>query len=165
MMSQSLKTLGLTHEAVTFGLLCVPVGVAIGLFVSRDANDGSLGYFAVFAALSAFLVSTFLWWLLIQRTNKRTNRRAVTVGILTGLLSHWLCWYLMLLWSNVDFWLLGGTGSSLGEAPMNPLFGIAGVLALCLWSWALFAWVTVGAGIGIALVWLWAGRATFGSGR
>ena len=108
-------------QALLYGLLCAPVGLVIGFFVASEASDGVYRCFSFYAALAAFLMSAFLWWLMIQRSNKPSSGRAVAVGILSGLLSHWLCWFLILLWSNVDFWLLNGAGSSLGEAPMDPL--------------------------------------------
>jgi hypothetical protein len=145
------KCLAIRHPAVFYGLVCVPIGVAIGLFVSRDAGGDGFGLFPVSAALSAFLTSAFFWWLIIQRKNQPSRKRAVVVGILSGLFSHWLCWYFMILWANLDFWLFGGTGSSLGEAPIDPLSGVVGALAYSLWSWLFFAWLTVSVAVILAL--------------
>jgi hypothetical protein len=141
----------ISRQALLYGLLCTPVGIAIGLFIALDSAASGFRYFYLYSGLAAFMTASFMWWLLIGRPEKPSGTRAVAVGALSGLLSHWLCWYLMLLWVNVDFYWLGGSGSSLGEAPITPLPGLVAVFAFCFWSWLYFGWLTVAAAVAIAL--------------
>ena len=149
--------------SLLFGLLCAPFGLAVGVFVAATATGTGYGAFALWAPLAAFFTSALLWRLLVERRRRgvvvRRRWIAALAGAVSGALSHWLCWYLLLLWSNVTYWLAGTPTSSLGEPPVDPITALAAALVFSAWSLAFFGVVTVPAGAGLAVIWhSWLGR-------
>lgn len=136
-----------------FAALFALVGLLVGRAVSWDAIGSGWALFPLYAVLAGFVTAFALWQRLIGARPSVRRRRALVTGALTGLLSHPLCWWLLILGANIDH-LLFGTVSSLGEPPMNPLQGLVGALGYSLFSLYLVGWLTVLAGVLLAwLVW------------
>ena len=130
-------------KSIVMGTLCAPIGVVIGLFIGLDAIGSGYEFFAVYAGAAAFLTPTLLWRLIVARTEAYTILRGALTGAISGVLSHFVTWYLFILSSNVCYWAFGGCKDSLGEGPMNPLEGLAGAAGLSFFSLLFFGWITV----------------------
>lgn len=128
------------------GALCGAVGILVGLWVSLTATGAGYERFPVYAFLAAFAGGAGLWWFVLARQGRYSLRRGAAAGALAGLVSHYFCWYLLILDNNLCFWLLGGCGSSLGEPPIDPLNGLWGAAVFTLGSLLFFGWLTVPAG-------------------
>ena len=131
--------------SLVYGILFALGGIGVGLFVyfvSSRNNDKQ--FFFVFSGLGGFLTAYYASkFLVVKKDGIRFNRFFWT-SILVGLLSHWTCWYLMILFINIDYWLLDSYfhGRSLNE-PINILIGLPGAFGLCIWSWIFCGWLTV----------------------
>lgn len=125
------------------GSLCGLAGIAIGGYVSLTAIGEGYELLPLFAGLAAFLTGAISWWLLLERPAKYTLLRGGLAGTLAGLISHYLCWYLLILFRNICYWGWGGCTSSLGEPPVDPLNGLWGAAVLTLGSLLFFGWLTV----------------------
>ena len=143
-----------THfrQSLVMGLVCAPVGFAAGYILLSDSTDGGLKYFQYYAAVAAFIAPALMWWLLVERKNKLTLGRGLGAGALGAAFAHYVCWYLMIVGSNVDYWLLQGPASSLGEAPIDVINGLWGAAGYTLLSYLVVGWATlpIGALIGLA---------------
>lgn len=145
-------------RSLGMGIVCGVVGAAIVALVLASphaADDLWADYFFLFAGIGAFITATLLWQCFIERKSSLNLPRAICVGCLSGFLSHYLCWYLLLLSANMSYWIFGYPVSSLGEAPIDPITALWGGLVYCLWSWLLVGWITVPVGGVIGGCYLW----------
>jgi hypothetical protein len=134
------------QHSLVMGALCGVVGLGVGIVVRVNATGGGYEAFPLYASLAALLTGTAAWWLLVALPAAYRSLRGALAGALAGLVAHYVCWYLMILGSNVCYWLWGACVGSLGEPPVDPLYGLLGAAALSLGSLLLFGWLTVPAG-------------------
>jgi hypothetical protein len=137
------------------GALCLPVGLVVGLLVGSDAIGDGWEYFFCYTTAAAFLAPALIWRLLVEKRRKMGTLRYLLAGALSAAAAHYLSWYFMIIGENVDYWLLGGPGSSLGNAPIDPLNGVWGAMVYSLYSYVFWGWLTLPAG---ALIGLFVGR-------
>lgn len=78
-----------------------------------------------------------------MRRGQYTIARGVVAGALTGVVGHYLAGYVLILTSFISYKITGQPVSSLGEQPVDPLFGLIGAAGLALWGLILFGWLTV----------------------
>jgi hypothetical protein len=138
-------------------LLGALAGTGIGLWVSRNSTAGDWAGFPIFAALAGALTAGFFWWFLLARRGRYHVRRGILAGMLAGFSGHWICWYLLIMTRNVCYWTTGGCLSTLGERPVDPLYGLWGAVVLSAASLLLFGWLTIPLGAllgGLAAAWL-----------
>ena len=100
-------------------------------------SKGSLQELIFASAVAAFIVGTILWRKVFARGRRSTFWRGVTVGVLVGVLSHQLAWYLAMLWSY-----LGGAQGSLGERTIDPLNGLWASIVYSALSLVVVGWIT-----------------------
>lgn len=128
------------------GALCAAVGAGVGLYLGFMTGGGDYRWFPLPAGLAAFAAGATFWRLLAGRGGAPSIRRGVVAGSLAGLISHYLCWYLLILGSNVCHWTTGGCTSSLGEPPIDPINGLWGAAVLATGSLLVIGWLTIPAG-------------------
>lgn len=148
------------YHPIIMGLLCSSVGVVVGLYLfnfmgANQYNDGWKNHFYIFAGIAAFITSAFFWWLLIERKQSKSIAKATWTGFLSGLVAHYVCWYLLLLAANFSYWILGTGGSSLGEPPIDPLNALWMIIVYCFFSWVICGWITAPAGALIGGGYMW----------
>jgi hypothetical protein len=131
------------RTTLLMGTLCGVAGLLIGLWVSLTATGEGYELFAVYAFMAAFIVASSLWWLILARRRTYSLGRGAVAGALAGLLSHYVCWYLLILGSNVCYWVWGGCRSSLGEPPIDPLNALWAAAVFSAGSLLFFGWLTV----------------------
>jgi len=134
------------------GLVAGISGSLVGLIVSNTASGSGYELFPLYAALAAFLSAALFWWLLLGRKNNYTIVRGVFAGGLASIVSHYLCWYLLILAQNLCYWVWKSCTSSLGEPPADPILGLLGAAGLSFFSLIFYWWLTVIPGILIAVV-------------
>jgi hypothetical protein len=128
-----------------FALQFLLIGVVVGIFISMNATSEDYRFFYIYSGTSGFITAWLTSYFLIERPNKPTDARFVLTTVIVGLLSHWLCWYLIEIELNIRYYLLN---EYFYEPPMNLLTSLYGAFAFCLWSWMFFGWAT---GLGAAL--------------
>lgn len=142
-------------RSLLMGAFYSPVGIVIGVFVWRTAVGEGYQWFPVYAGVAAFLASCFFWWLFVERKKRSQIRFGVIAGTMSGLLSHYVCWYLQIIGSNIQYWLFDSFKSTLGEPPIDLLNGLWGALSLSLWSWLFLGWITIPLGALIGGLFIW----------
>lgn len=128
------------------GAVCCPVGVLVGYILFRDAIGDGWDTFPCYSGTAAFLAPATVWWLLVEKKQLYSVLRGSVAGALGALTAHYLCWYLEIIYYNINYWLLGGPGSSLGEPPIDPLNGLWGALVFSLYSYLFVGWITIPVG-------------------
>lgn len=132
-------------RTVLFASLCTPVGVGVGVYL-KLTSIGDYSEFPYYSGLAAFLAPAAIWYLMIERNKKIGIGRGVGAGILGAALSHFVCWYLMIIGANIEYWVLGRQVGSLPGPPMNPLEGVLGAFTYSMLSFLFLGWVTLPAG-------------------
>ncbi|MCB0156389.1 MAG: hypothetical protein KDF65_16450 [Anaerolineae bacterium] len=146
------------RKVLPISLLAGLCGLIGGSWVWWLASGAGYELFPAAAALAAWGTTAFFWWLIVVRRNNYTLKAGLLAGGLSGLVSHWLCWYLLIVGANGCYWLTGGCASSLGEPPIDPLNGVWGALAFSLLSLLFVGWVTVPLGMLVGAAWVWRQR-------
>ena len=131
-------------HSLLFGLLCSPVGIGFGIILRiKDwgvtHGDGYGLGFESSAGIAAFLDPCFIWYIMIERRERISVSRGITVGVLGAALAHFVCWYLLLLSSYIKHLYLG----KLIENVIDPLLGILAALTYSLVSLPLFGLLTL----------------------
>jgi len=139
------------NPSLLFAFAYALVGLGMGIFVTVTAI-GDYRFFFLYSTLAAFITAYVLWKLIMEKRTHAFKRFALLTGGLSGILSHYVCWYFLYVSANVCYWSVGGCTDSLGEAPANLVVALLGAFALSFWSLLLFGWVTIIAGIVIAMV-------------
>jgi|GEM_PF-7028211 hypothetical protein len=127
-----------------FGLLFSIVGIMLGLWITFISTNKDYDYFFIYSSISGFLTAKLLAKYVIERRNDFSQKNLLIVSILTGLMSHWLCWYMINIGLNFRYWILG---EHFFSPPVDPLSGILWVFNLCLFSWIIVGWATVLGGV------------------
>jgi ABC-type Na+ efflux pump permease subunit len=98
------------------------------------------------AGIAAFLAPCFIWYIMIERRERISVSRGITVGALGAALAHFVCWYLFLLSNYIEKLYLG----KLTEYVLGPLEGILAALTYSFVSLLLFGLIIlpIGALIG-----------------
>ena len=141
-------------------LLIVRFGFALSYAAFFGATSALAGWFLpailmaegwenfwLYSGSASFLVAWGLSYLLIQRRHACNTMRMVAVGTAIALMSHWFCWYLLLLLTYIQ---------SLWWAPSDamlatPLQAIPMASGYALLSLAFFGWTSVPISIGICI--------------
>ena len=131
-------------HSLLFGLLCSPVGIGVGIILRINdwgiaSGDGyGLGFISS-AGIAAFLAPCFIWYIMIERRERISVSRGITVGALGAALAHFVCWYLFILSNYIEKLYLG----KLTEYVLGPLEGILAALTYSLVSLPLFGLLTL----------------------
>ena len=131
-------------HSLLFGLLCSPVGIGVGIILRINdwgvaSGDGyGLGFISS-AGIAAFLAPCFIWYIMIERRERISVSRGITVGALGAALAYFVCWYLFLVSSYIEHLYLGEST----EKVVGPLGGILAALTYSLVSLPLFSLLTL----------------------
>jgi hypothetical protein len=127
-----------------FGLLFSVVGLIVGVWITNTAVNEDYNHFYIYSTISGFITAKLIAKYLIEKRNRYTNPMYVVAAVLSGLLSHWVCWYIITLGLNFRYWVLG---EHFFSKPLDPLSGFFVVLTFCLFSWVFVGWATIIGGI------------------
>ena len=137
------------------GLFCCPIGILIGIYISISAIGSGYDWFPFYAGLASFLTPLGFWIILIETHRTYRISLGIAVGILSGIISHYVCWYLWIISANVQHLFFDSFHSSLGDPPMNLIEGFTGSLGLTYFSLLFFGWLTIPAGGIIGGIYCW----------
>lgn len=126
-----------TIAALTLGA----AGVLCAWPFFRAADNAAWQLMIPLSGLAAFIVGGLSSFILHDERSRHPRLRGVLAGVLTGILSHPLAWYLGILFN-----FFRGARGSLGEEPLGPVDGLLGALVLSASSWLLAGWLTVSVG-------------------
>ena len=138
-------------RSLLFGLMCSPVGIGVGIFLRNNdwgvaSGDGyGLGFISS-AGIAAFMAPCFIWYIMIERRERISVSRGITVGVLGAALAHFVCWYLFILSGYIEKLYLGKSIENI----IDPLSGILTALTYSSFSLLFFGLLTlpIGALIG-----------------
>ena len=142
-------------RVLPISLLAGLFGLAGGASVWWIARGQGYEVLPFAAGLAAFGTTAFFWWLIVVRRNQYKAKDGALAGGLSGLVSHYACWYLYLMGANLCYWLTGGCVSSLGEPPIDLLNGLWGTFIFSLVSLMFLGWATVPLGMLVGAIWAW----------
>jgi hypothetical protein len=78
-------------DALKFGILNSICGIIVGLIYSIVAIGDDYEIMIFGFSIANFLIAFFLWKLIIGK-RKATIVKTTIVGILSGIINHYLCW-------------------------------------------------------------------------
>ena len=131
---------------ILFGLQFSIVGLFVGVWISSTTSNKDYSYFYIYSTIAGFITAWILAHFLIEKKKNYSLERLIIVAVSTGLISHWLCWYIIILKYNFSFWILGDHYFN-ETPPANPILAIFGALVFALWSLIFYGWITISGGI------------------
>lgn len=129
-------------QSIYFGLINSLVGIAIGVYVAQLAHGEGYQYFPIYAGVAAFLTTSVGWYFIIYRTRRFSRNLAIAIGLTSGALAHPVCFYIALIHCNIQYWFWREC-SSLGEPPINLIFGLFTSFVPSIFSLIFFGWITI----------------------
>lgn len=133
-----MRTVNKTTVVITFATAALISVAAISFWFGNFAfaNNAILVAMFVVAPIASAMIAIPSWQLLLK--HRQTYLRAISAGVLIGIASHPIAWYLLIL----SYWIAGAR-DSLGASMMNPLEAVAGAIIFALWSILIAGWITV----------------------
>ncbi|SHN65284.1 hypothetical protein [Desulfovibrio litoralis] len=137
------------YQHIIYGLLFAFIGLLVGIQLTITAIGDGYYRFIFFAPIAGFLSGTLFWYLIIMRKNSNNYALAIIVGVLTGTVSHWLCWSIFLVVGYIEALL---SGSESHDSLISPLFAPLAAFSYSLFSLLFYGLYTVIGGIILALL-------------
>ncbi|MEM9680965.1 MAG: hypothetical protein AAF901_11640 [Bacteroidota bacterium] len=139
-------------NAIKFGILNAIIGLILGIYIAYSAIGDGYWMLTIGAPTSAFICGFYFWKLMFKKSTENKSGKLVLIGLLTGTVSHYLCWILLNIGMNICYWTTGKCTSSLGEPPAQIweilIFGIG----ITGWSLLFYGWITIPSSIGIGFL-------------
>ena len=139
-------------NAIKFGILNSIIGLILGIYIAYSAIGNGYWILAIGAPISAFTCGFYFWKLIFKNSTENRNGKLILIGLLTGTVSHYLCWILLNIGMNICYWTTGNCTGSLGDAPAQIwemlIYGIATTGASLLF----YGWITIPSSIGIGFL-------------
>ena len=101
--------------AVTYGLLNALVGLIVAFYVFTQAIGDGYGMLMLAAPLGMFCTSVLLWKTAMRNEVIHAGK-IIFLGVLVGIIAHYLTWIFLSIIMNVCYWLFGGCTDSFGDA-------------------------------------------------
>lgn len=139
-------------NAIKFGTLNSIIGLILGIYIAYSAIGNGYWILAIGAPISAFVCGFYFWKQIFKQSTKNRNGKLILIGLLTGTVSHYLCWILLNIGMNICYWTTGNCTGTLGEPPAQIwemlIYGIAMTGASLLF----YGWITIPSSIGIGFL-------------
>ena len=147
----------MNRRSLIFGLLCSPVGLGVAGYVTYNAGT-IYDAFPLHAGAAALITSTLLWRLIVEKLRRHGVLAGALVGAVSGLLSHYLCWYFELVEINIRHWIFDDAVRHVSSFVVKPIGLLKGLWAswiFAYWSWLFWGWLTAPAGGIIGGLYAW----------
>lgn len=132
-------------RSICFGFCTCTIGLIVGVFI-RVSAIGDYSEFPYHATSASFLAPTLSWLLIVEKGKNYSKKRGITAGVIGIIIAHYLCWYSLLVVSNIQYHMFGMKIGSLGGPPIDPLSGLIAVLLYTVISYLVVGWITIPAG-------------------
>lgn len=139
-------------RSVVMGILCFPVGIVVGLYISNGHSDDGWNNFYIYSGCASFVAPSLLWYLVVERHQPRKLYRSALVGTLGAVLAHYFTWYFQIAFMRIFYLLTGEPVSSLGEPTLDLIQGLWGALVFSAFSLVSLGWLTLPAGFAIGYI-------------
>jgi len=138
-------------NSTKYGLLNSIVGFLIGIHLTFNSIGDGYWIYIIAAPLSAFFCGAFFWNLVTRKFKLNGEGRSSIVGILTGSISHYVCWILINFGMNICYWIFDNCKDSLGRPPAQIWEMLFYGIGMTGWSLLFYGWITIPSSIGIAI--------------
>lgn len=149
------RRLSCLSPAVTYGLLNALVGLIVAFYVFTQAIGDGYEVLMIAAPLGMFCVGALLWKA-AMKNEKIEAGRIIFLGILVGIIAHYLTWIFASIFMNLCYWCFGGCTDSFGDAPESIPGMFAFGIVLSFFSILFVGWMTVAGSIlcGVVMWWI-----------
>ena len=139
-------------NAIKFGILNSIIGLAVGIYITDFSIGDGYWIFIIGAPLSIFICGFFFWKLFFKKSAENKNGKLLLIGLLTGTVSHYMCWVFLSVGMNICHWITGNCTSSLGQPPAQIWQMLVFGVGMTAWSLFFFGWITILGSIGIGFM-------------
>jgi len=128
-------------NGLTFGIISALAGF---LFVNKPHGDG-WEFLWITTGTAGFVTGFLICKFLVTNPGNYSSSRLIITGLIIGILSHWIHWYISLVanYINVEFFVAYMYGE-----PTNPLEGLLASIQLSFISLLFFGWTAIPLAIG-----------------
>lgn len=96
----------------------------MGLYIANGHSDDGWEHFFVYSGSASLVIPALLWFILVERPQRRTTLRAALVGTLGAALAHYFTWYFLIASMRISYLLTGESVTSLGEPTLDLVEGL-----------------------------------------
>jgi len=139
-------------NAIKFGTLNSIIGLILGIYIAYSAIGNGYWILAIGAPISAFTCGFYFWKLIFKKSTENRNGKLILIGLLTGTVSHYLCWILLNIGMNICYWTTGNCTGSLGDPPVQIWLMLIYGIVMTGGSLLFFGWITIPSSIGIGFL-------------
>lgn len=140
------------NNATKFGLLNSAIGLLIGLYITYSSIGEGYWILIFGAPISAFVCGFYFYSLFLKKQAGTSVARLVGTGLLTGTISHYVCWVLLSIGLNICYWTTGSCLDSLGKPPAQIWQMMLLGVGMTGWSLLFFGWITIPSSIGFGFL-------------
>ncbi|MBI4930808.1 MAG: hypothetical protein HY841_08610 [Bacteroidetes bacterium] len=134
-----------------YSLLNSAMGLIVGLLVLGMATGDGYFMFPIAAAMAAFVTGGLFWKIINGNSKDLKTPRVILTGILTGSISHYVCWILVSAGMNICYLTTGKCTDSFGGPPASVASMLIGSFAFTFFSLLFFGWLTIPVSTAIGL--------------
>ncbi|WP_061298266.1 hypothetical protein [Leptospira borgpetersenii] len=128
--------------SLTMALACSIIGLIVGLVITFTASWDDKR-FPIFSTLAAFSTSYAIWNRFVEKQENYNVTRGIILGVLIVVISHHLTFYFVIIYGNIEYYILNFKSLNGEEPPMNPFIGFFVVSLGTLISLFVCGWITL----------------------
>ncbi len=132
-------------NVLKFSIYNAIIGLIIGLYIALSSGGGEYMTFIFNAPISIFFCGYLFWKLFINKKYFNRNEKLIVIGLSTGIISHFLCWILLLLETTI----YNRSFSEIANLESHSSDYLYGILLMSGLSLFIFGWITVTCSIAI----------------
>lgn len=140
------------NDKLKFAILNGVAGAIAGGFLAIWSPTSGYWIFGIGAPIAAFSCAYFFWHQFTRKENRPSNSKLFIIGLLSGSVSHYLCWIILGVGMNICYSTTGNCTDSLGSPPIDLLSLPYVSLNFSLLSLLFLGWITVPVSIGIGFL-------------
>lgn len=139
-------------KAIKYGFLNSIIGLVIGVCIAYFAIGNEYWILVFGVPISAFICGYFFWKLIFKNSTENVNFKIIIIGLLTGTISHYLCWIMLNIVMNICYLLTGDCTDSFGNPPVQIWEMLLLGIGMSAWSLLFVGWITIPFSIGIGFL-------------
>mgnify|MGYP000692875966 CR=1 FL=1 len=139
-------------NSTKYGLFNSIVGLLIGIHLTFSSIGDGYWIYIIAAPLSIFFCGAFFWNYVTRKFKLSGEGRSSIIGVLTGSVSHYICWVFISIGMNICYLVFGNCKGSSGSPPAQIWEMMFYGIGMTGWSLILYGWITMPCSIGIAIL-------------